>query len=143
MFDRGASELEVSLLLFSSQLVRAMLTLGTQALDAYIHPPAPFLISKLSDTQLESFIDSALAEQPSSLPLPFGTEKYAPRINPDESMRLHIFRNRYERKPPIRRRPGCGRRIRLEDQPYMMDFLEKLRNKEKEETEVEDDRSRQ
>ncbi|RJE19024.1 hypothetical protein PHISCL_08637 [Aspergillus sclerotialis] len=123
LFDRGASELE--------------------ALDAYIHPPAPFLIFKLSDAQLESFSNAIPADE-SSLPFPFATEKYAQRINPDESMSLHIFRNRYERKPPVRRRPGCGRRIRLEDEPYIMDFLDKLRDREKEERkEVEDGRPRE
>ena len=67
------------------------LTLGTQVLDAYIHPPAPFLIFNLSDTQLESFIDSLSVDESSTLPLPFQTEKYAPRVHVDDSMARHIF----------------------------------------------------
>ncbi|EEP75924.1 predicted protein [Uncinocarpus reesii 1704] len=102
-----------------------------EALDAYLHPKFPYKIFKLSDSQVDSFVDFALSatdqaqNQPPS-PLPIRTEKYAPRICPDESMALHIFRNKYERKPRHLRglRPSYHRPLRLEDDPQMMDFIE-------------------
>lgn len=106
----------------------------SQCRDVFIHPTAGYRIFKLSEAQLEQFIDFALNNraQPSNdapCPLPFRAEKYAQRIEQTESMGLHIFRNKYERRP--RRFTSDGIRTnyrsmrRLDDFPELVDFLEK------------------
>lgn len=62
------------------------------------------------------------ADQGSPQPIPFMADKWAKRVDPFDSMGLHIYRHKYERKPvPANRRPRCV--TFLEDDPGMKDAL--------------------
>ncbi|WEW61756.1 hypothetical protein PRK78_007250 [Emydomyces testavorans] len=117
-----------------------------EALDVYIHPPTPWMIFKLSDSQVNDFIDFGLSNFParssisssqhhSTFSLPFAAERYAERIDPDIAIQCHhIFRNKYERKPFTPPRGlTCHRPRRLEDDPVLLDLIEKFDKKEQRE----------
>jgi hypothetical protein len=105
-----------------------------QCKNAFIHPGGSYKIFQLSDDQLQAFANlgaqaSEMSGPPSSpLPLPFKAERYTCRVDEEESMSLHIYRDRYERKPKVN---ISGRiqhpRVRLEDEPVLLDTLEILK----------------
>ncbi|KAK2879303.1 hypothetical protein FQN49_000999 [Arthroderma sp. PD_2] len=118
LFDRGESEQE--------------------ALDPYIHPRYPYMIYKLSDVQLDSFVDFATSKDRSDprppLPIPFVTEKYACRVDPEHAIEKHIFREKNERRPLWMRYTdrSVHRRYVREDYPDFLDFLERKKKEEEE-----------
>ena len=67
-------------------------------------------------------------EEKRTVPFPFKAERHTRRVDEDESMSLHIYRDRYERKPKVN---SSGRiqhpRARLEDEPVLLDALDLLK----------------
>jgi hypothetical protein len=62
-------------------------------------------------------------------PFPWKGEHWERRVDPYESLRLNIFRDLYERKPPERRRRDV---FRIEDFPNIMESSQRL-DREREE----------
>ncbi|KAM5437181.1 hypothetical protein MferCBS31731_005598 [Microsporum ferrugineum] len=109
IFDRGESEQE--------------------AIDPYIHPKYPYMSYKLSEKQLGSFIDFGTSKDHSDpIPIPFVTEKYAPRIDPEHAIEKHVFRDKNERRPLWMRCTGCTvhRRYMRDDFPELVDQVQKI-----------------
>jgi hypothetical protein len=133
IFDRGDSDTEVCLHILCN-LHQNTLNLPYQCKDAFIHPGGSYKIFQLSDDQLEAFAKleskgNAITEPDSSpAPFPFRAERYARRVGEEDSMFLHIYRDKYERKPKIN---TSGRvqhpRVRLEDEPVLLDVLDILK----------------
>ncbi|KAM5432230.1 hypothetical protein McanCB21832_005242 [Microsporum canis] len=109
IFDRGESEQE--------------------AIDPYIHPKYPYMIYKLSKKQLDSFIDFRTSKDHSDpIPIPFVTEKYAPRVDPEHAIEKHVFRDKNERRPLWMRRTGrtVHRRYMRDDFPELVHQVQKI-----------------
>ncbi|KAE8346493.1 hypothetical protein BDV24DRAFT_158724 [Aspergillus arachidicola] len=60
-------------------------------------------------------------------PIPFQTERYTLRIEPEEAMEMHIYRHLYERRPKAEDNGRTQhKRRRLEDYPEFGDLLQRL-----------------
>lgn len=130
LFDRGGSgkEVRTRLSLFDGYIMNTDCT--TKVRNVFLHPSASFRVFKLSETQINQFITFALREDSTICPFPMRAERDALRIDADDTFALHIFRDRYERKPPVvvpwlTRHP----RRRLEDDPNAMDMRKFLDGK--------------
>lgn len=91
----------------------------------FLHPSANFRVFKLSKTRIDQFIDSCAHGKDSiSCPFPMEAERHVLRIDAGNTFALHIFRSKYERKPPVyvpwvTRHP----KRRLKDDPRVMAIL--------------------
>ncbi|KAI9830713.1 MAG: hypothetical protein M1819_005377 [Sarea resinae] len=77
---------------------------GAECNDVFIHPVQYYRVYKLSDAQIQDFVNF-LSSKSSSDDKPyeqirFRAEKYALRIDSHEAMSRNIYRNKYERRIP-------------------------------------------
>lgn len=87
------------------------------------------MIYKLSKKQLDSFIDFRTSKDHSDpIPIPFVTEKYAPRVDPEHAIEKHVFRDKNERRPLWMRRTGrtVHRRYMRDDFPELVHQVQKI-----------------
>lgn len=103
--------------------------LSKQFLSVYLHPDARFKVFKLSDAQFNHILAFALhgesAEGSSfSSPFPLKAERDTIRLFPEFSMlKHHIYRSRNDRKVREINTARWNMGGRLEDDPYLMDFI--------------------
>ncbi|KAN0106808.1 hypothetical protein V8E51_009684 [Hyaloscypha variabilis] len=106
----------------------------TECKEAYIHSGGGYKLFQLSEKQLLAFAE--LGSQKSGpavqdgepVPFPFRAERYTHRVSEDDSMSLHIYRDKYERKPKIDKSRGMQHpRTRLEDEIVLLDVMEILK----------------
>ncbi|KAH8676526.1 hypothetical protein BGZ60DRAFT_402789 [Tricladium varicosporioides] len=106
IFDRGRSEIECK--------------------EAFIHPVGNFKIFQLLDSQLREFFDLHSTDSHLPLPFPFKASREARRVDENESMSLHIFRDKYERKPKVNTsRKTQQPKLRMEDDPFTLSIVER------------------
>ena len=94
----------------------------------FIHPVGNYQIFQLSEAQVQQYANFMLSDpsqdQDTSQGLHFKAEKYARRVDPYDTMSLHIYRNRYERKIPKIRPVQCV--VRGEDIPGYAEAMQDL-----------------
>ncbi|KAH6671139.1 hypothetical protein B0J14DRAFT_670046 [Halenospora varia] len=105
---------------------------GLECKEAFVHPPSSWMLFQLSDHQINSFAalpSSTTPKNNEAFTLPFKAEKYARRVSPEDAMDLHIFRDRYERKPVECSAKGWCIRRRAEDMVGSFEALTELRKR--------------
>ena len=97
-----------------------------QCNDIFIHPVGRYMIFQLSESQIQTYKELLLFEQPEASStmenMRFRAEEYARRVDPCDAIRLNIYRDKYERKIPEKRPRRCV--VRGGDIPGYKDAME-------------------
>lgn len=125
VFDHGESDTEVRCPL-TTNLVPWLTDL--QFLDVFLHPDCGFKVFKLSDAQVDQFVSFGLYGDPAvPSPFPIKPGRDAVRLLPEFTMQKNIYRTKSDRRVP--ELPSGWHPVgRLEDDPQMMEFMDKYKN---------------
>lgn len=125
VFDHGESDTEVRCPL-TTNLVPWLTDL--QFLDVFLHPDCGFKVFKLSDAQVDQFVSFGLYGDPAvPSPFPIKPVRDAVRLLPEFTMQKNIYRTKSDRRVP--ELPSGWHPVgRLEDDPQMMEFMDKYKN---------------
>lgn len=106
---------------------------GTSCKRVFLHPVGGFKIFQLSEFHMEQFaafarLGGESADGGSALvPFPLNADKYASRVDSFDTMKLNIYRNKYERKVRDESPKQCV--SRLSDDPMMIYAMKELRKR--------------